>query len=254
MHRQSKNDLPLAAAIQKATRLIDNSSHIVAFTGAGISTDSGIPDLAGIAKILDNDQKFDGGIFGMLNSAFATQNPKDFYRLYRKTFFHPQARPNTSHRFLTYLEKIGKLDGVATMNIDYLHQLAGSQTVYEYWGDMRKNHCINCHQSFDWEIIKDQRLPHCPICGHLIVPDFVMRNLATYSNEVTAGQKLISQADLLIIAGTQRHPDSFNLKVPQIDINVQSITSEMGHTLWLGGNAQQMFSKLFDQFQAHNNS
>lgn len=239
-----KQPLSLNAAIQRAASLIKDSSHIVAFTGAGISTDSGIPDLSGTDQILSQDDNFDGNVFTLLNSKFAVRNPKEFYRLYRKTFFQPSARPNIAHHFLKHLEEIGKLGGIATMNIDWLHQMSGSKTVYEYWGDMRMNHCIGCHHSYDWNVVRDQPVPYCPICGQLILPDFVLRGLGTYANEILGGRKLIDNADLLIIIGTKRQPDSFPERTPKIVVNAEASTGQEQNTLWLGGTAKNAFLKL----------
>lgn len=231
-------------AIEKAGNLISHSKRIVAFTGAGISTDSGIPDLSGIDRILKDDPYFTGDVFNLLSSSFATHHPEEFYRLYRKTFFQPNAQPNEAHHFLASLEQTGKLVGIATMNIDWLHQLAGSQTVFEYWGDMHKNHCVYCQRSFDWQIIKEMVLPKCPSCGHVIIPDFVMRNLATYQDAVAAGQALIAQADLLLIIGTKRSPNQFPQKTPKIIINEYPVLSGGNNFLEVNGRASVVFSKI----------
>lgn len=244
----TKQILTLDTAVQNAVSLIRNSSHIVAFTGAGISTDSGIPDLSGIDQILSEDSHFHGNVFSLLNSQFATRNPKEFYRLYRKTFFHPEARPNVAHQFLEFLESINKLDGIATMNIDWLHQMAGNKTVYEYWGDMRKNHCIGCQKSYDWMIVRGNSVPHCPDCGQLILPDFVLRNLGTYRDEVFGGQRLIENADLLIIVGTKRSSRSFPSNVPKIIVNEEVSTSQRNGILWIGKNARVVFSRISESY------
>lgn len=249
--KTTNQPLTLSQAISQATNMIRDTSHIVAFTGAGISTDSGIPDLTGIDHILSDDQKFHGDVFRMLNSRFASQNPREFYRLYRKTFFHPEAIPNSAHRFLAKLEHQGKLSGIATMNIDWLHQMAGSKTVFEYWGDMRQNHCIGCRRSYDWNLAKDQLVPHCPICGFPIIPDFVMKSLATDHQEVHAGQALIAQASLLIIVGTNRSADSFPSQIPKIIVN-ESLTNQFQyHQLLIGGRANQIFNLLSQQLHAN---
>jgi NAD-dependent deacetylase len=190
------------------------------------------------------DESFNGGVFGLLDSRFAETNPVEFYRLYRKTFFQPNAKPNFAHKFLAYLESQRKLIGIATMNIDYLHQQAGNKTVYEYWGDMRKNHCIYCHRPYDWDIVKEQRIPRCPVCQHVIVPDFVMRNLATYQKEVNGGQNLLARADLLLIVGTRRSPNSFSSKIPKIVINDEIDNNLRDQTIYINGKATTIFREL----------
>ncbi|MFD1125014.1 NAD-dependent deacetylase [Lentilactobacillus raoultii] len=230
--------------IDAAAHLISKSSHIVAFTGAGISTESRIPDLLGISRILGADRHFDGDVFGMLDSRFAESRPEEFYRLYRKTFFQPKAKPNFAHKFLAWLESQGKLAGIVTMNIDYLHQLAGSKTVFEYWGDMRKNHCSYCHRPYDWDIIKEQSVPLCPVCGHVIIPDFVMRNLATYQDEISGGRALLAQADLLLIIGTRRSSNSFTSGIPKIVINDEISDQIQNQTLKIHGKSTVIFKEL----------
>lgn len=249
--KTTNQPLTLSHAINQAANMISGTSHIVAFTGAGISTDSGIPDLAGIDHILSDDRQFHGGVFGMLNSQFASQDPREFYRLYRKTFFHPEAVPNPAHRFLAELEQRGQLSGIATMNIDWLHQMAGSKTVFEYWGDMRLNHCIGCHRTYDWSLAKDQIIPHCPICGSPVIPDFVLKNLATDHRAVHAGQALIAQASWLIIVGTNRSAGSFPSRIPKIIINEALTNQFQNHQLIIGGRASQIFNLLGQQLHVN---
>lgn len=240
MDKKKMND----QVMDVAAKLISRSTNIVAFTGAGISTESGIPDLSQISEILSADRGFNGGVFVLLDSRFAKTDPVEFYRLYRKTFFQPSAKPNFAHKFLAYLEAQNKLIGIATMNIDYLHQQAGSKTVYEYWGDMRKNHCSYCHRSYDWDVVKEQQIPRCPVCQHVIVPDFVLRNLATYQSEISEGQKLLAQADLLLIVGTRRSPNSFSSKIPKIVINDEIDNKLRDQTIYINGKAATVFQEL----------
>ncbi|MFT8909644.1 MAG: Sir2 family NAD-dependent protein deacetylase [Lentilactobacillus diolivorans] len=238
-----------AELLDTVAELLSRSTNAVAFTGAGISTESGIPDFSEISRILNADRQFNAGVFGMLNSGFAETSPVTFYRLYRKTFFQPKAQPNFAHTFLANLESQGKLNGIATMNIDYLHQLAGSKNVFEYWGDMRKNHCIGCHRAYDWDIIKTHSVPYCPECGHLIVPDFVMRNLATYRREVSGGQNLLRHADLLFVIGTQRSSESFSYNIPKIVVNDEVSNGIENQTVSIHGKAAEIFRQLNDLLQ-----
>lgn len=224
--------------------LINEHNSITAFTGAGISTDSGIPDLAEISNILQKETGYSGGVFGMLNRNFAMNYPELFYRLYRKTFFHPHARPNVCHNFLASLEQKGKLKGIATMNIDCLHQKAGSKTVYEFWGNMRRNRCALCEQEYDWDMAQNQDIPVCPICGGIILPDFVFRNLSTYPEQTSSGNKMLSQADLIIIAGTRQNWRSASIDVPQVIVNLQQPDTINKNTFYIQGNISSVFADL----------
>ncbi|WP_415649791.1 SIR2 family NAD-dependent protein deacylase [Schleiferilactobacillus perolens] len=234
-------------AITAAQSLIRSAQRIVAFTGAGISTNSGIPDLAGIERILQDDPNFHQNPYTMLDPEFAEQNPALFYHLYRETFFHPQAIPNIAHQYLAKLEQDGKLAAVVTMNIDGLHQLAGNQHVVEYWGDMHRNHCTQCHHSYDWQPTTEQSVPRCPACGGLILPDFVLRRLATYGDAVQSGEKMLRDADLIIIIGTQRRANSFPSNIPKIVINQQHQTVSNRSSVMLTGNATSICQQLMSR-------
>ncbi|MGX7245809.1 SIR2 family NAD-dependent protein deacylase [Enterococcus quebecensis] len=230
--------------------MVASKNRIAAFTGAGISTDSGIPDLAGISTILNAEPNFDGGVFGMLNPTFAINNPALFYDLYRKTFFHPDAKPNPCHTFLSELESQKKILGIATMNIDCLHQTSGSKNVYEYWGNVQLNHCTNCKRQYDWTIIKENKVPICETCGSVVIPDFVLRSLATYSTNVQQGTTLLHQADLILIAGTKQSRGSLPSQTSKVIINLEKPYSLDENTLFIQGNTSKVFSdvsKLYKQ-------
>lgn len=236
--------------LQKAQARVRSAHHIVAFTGAGISTDSGIPDLAGIDQILAADPQFHGGVFRLLDPAWASAHPDDFYRLYRLTFYHPDSQPNPAHQALVTLAARGQLSAVVTMNIDYLHQQAGSPTVIEYWGDMRLNHCVDCGQVFDWNVIPATSVPRCPRCGGVILPDFVLRHLATYPAAITQGRRIMSDADLLLIVGTQRSAASFSPSVPKIIVNRDGSTTPRRHdaaSIFLTGDASLLLPQLITE-------
>lgn len=241
--------------LEAARQVLADARRIVAFTGAGISTDSGIPDLAGIERILRAEPDFHGGGFTMLDPDFAQREPAVFYHLYRQTFFHPQAQPNAAHRFLAQLARQGLLAGIVTMNIDGLHQRAGSQHVIEYWGDMRLNRCVQCQRCYDWDLAVHQPVPHCPICGGLVLPDFVLRRLAAYSDAEWAGEHLLQSADVILIIGTQRQAASFPDGTPKIVVNQRAQPVRGRDTVMLTGNAAEICRQLAtnltdDQVQA----
>jgi len=223
-----------------AREWIKESHKIVAFTGAGISTDSGIPDLDSIDQILQRE-KFEGGVFRMLDPNFAVENPDLFYRLYEETFRKINARPNIAHRILKKYEDEESLVGVVTMNIDYLHQLAGSKNVAELWGDMRKNSCTTCHKSFEWPVDRAP-LRTCDVCGGVILPNFVINRLATCASQIRAGNRLLKMADLLLIIGTKRSPESFNTDVKKIIINKRVTSQKKNNNIYLQGDAGDVLS------------
>lgn len=233
--------------LQQAATLIRQHHQIVAFTGAGISTESGIPDLDGIDQILHKSHKFAGDVFRFLDPTEAIADPHTFYQLYRQTFCQPKARPNKAHEALVKLEQAKKLLGVVTMNVDYLHQKAGTRNLAEYWGDVRRNHCTICHRPCDWQKTSTSAVPTCPNCGGLILPDFVLRHLATYPDEIRHGQQMLAKADLLLIIGT-RYPDtSFQVSCPKIVINASQVSMENlaeSNTVYLSGEATELLSSI----------
>jgi NAD-dependent SIR2 family protein deacetylase len=233
--------------LQQAAALIRQHHRIVAFTGAGISTESGIPDLDGIDQILKRTHKFAGNVFRFLDPKEAIADPHAFYQMYRQTFCQPQARPNNAHKALVQLEQAKKLLGVVTMNVDYLHQKAGTHNIAEYWGDVRRNHCTICHRPSDWQKTPTAALPICPNCGGLILPDFVLRHLATYPDEIRHGQQMLAQADLLLIIGTRQSASGFRLGCPKIVINASRVSMENlaePNTVYLSGKAAEILSSI----------
>lgn len=228
--------------IDRSKSWIDSSKKIVAFTGAGISTRSGVPDLDMIDLILRKEE-FRGGVFRMLDPNYAVNNPDSFYELYEKTFRNTSAKPNAAHRYLKQLEDKGKLTGVVTMNIDYLHQLAGSKNVAELWGDVKSSTCTRCHKSYI-QPVDAKPLKTCDICGGVVLPDFVLRYLATYPNQVSIGNAMLQSADLLLIIGTKRSPNSFDNGVKKIVINDQAISKQTGDIIYLRGDAGEVLEQL----------
>ena len=231
---------------------IQQAKHLVAFTGAGASTDSGIPDLDGINEILKKDGLFSYlhfhmGVFGLLNSNFAINNPVEFYRLYRKTFFKPYAVPNSTHNVLSQLESMGILKSLITMNIDTLHQKAGSKKVIEYWGNMRLNRCCKCNKEYDWDLASyDQnKIPLCAACGSIIIPEFILRNLATYPKAVQQGEEAIKNSDVLIAVGTRRSfSASDNKGVIFVINNKDSFHNSDKNVINIQGNANEVFKLI----------
>lgn len=182
--------------------LIDESHDIVFFGGAGVSTESGIPDFRSVDGLYHQKYKYEPE--RIISASFFYQNPKEFYYFYRNRMLYLDAKPNSAHLYLTKLEKARKLKAIITQNIDGLHQMAGSKNVIELHGSVMRNHCIHCQKSFDLSYIisSEDEVPHCDSCHNIIKPDVVLYEEPLNDMDVTKALVQIQQADLLIVAGT----------------------------------------------------
>ena len=187
--------------IQTLQEMIDESKNIVFFGGAGVSTESGIPDFRSTSGLYNMEYKYPPE--EIISNFFFRKNPEEFYRFYKNKMLILDAKPNPAHFKLAELEKQGKLKAVITQNIDGLHQKAGSKIVYELHGSVLRNYCLNCGKSFSAEYIKNtEGVPHCDKCGGLIKPDVVLYGEGLDNSTVEGAISAISKADLMIIAGT----------------------------------------------------
>ncbi len=186
--------------IEALQRLIDESSYIVFFGGAGVSTESGIPDFRSVDGLYN--QKYAYPPEEILSRTFFDRNPEEFYRFYRDKLIVGEARPNAAHLYLAELEKRGKLRAVVTQNIDGLHQAAGSRNVLELHGTLLENYCVRCGRRYDAGYCqKAQGVPRCS-CGGIVRPDIVLYEEGLDQDVLTRAVTHISRADLLIIGGT----------------------------------------------------
>ena len=180
---------------------IDNSRKIVFFGGAGVSTESGIPDFRSVDGLYNQKYKYPPET--ILSRSFYCNHLNDFYQFYRDKLLCLDAKPNSAHYALAKLERIGKLTAVVTQNIDGLHYAAGSKTVYELHGSVHRNYCMRCGAEYDAEYVKSfDSPPQCKKCGGLIKPDVVLYEEGLNQNTVNGAVKAISEADMLIIGGT----------------------------------------------------
>ena len=180
---------------------IDACSSIVFFGGAGVSTESGIPDFRSADGLYH--QKYKVPPETIISHSFFLKNPEEFYRFYRDKMLYPDAAPDAAHIALAGLEKAGKLTAVVTQNIDGLHQKAGSRNVYELHGSIHRNYCMSCHKFFDAEYVKkSEGVPRCDACGGLIKPDVVLYEEGLDMNVLNGAATAIANADCLIIGGT----------------------------------------------------
>lgn len=181
-------------------KIINDSDNIVFFGGAGVSTESGIPDFRSVDGLYN--QKYDFPPEEILSHTFFCEHTDYFYNFYRDKMLCLDAKPNSAHKKLAELERAGKLSAVVTQNIDGLHQLAGSKKVYELHGSVHRNYCMSCRKEFSAEdILNSKGIPHCN-CGGLIKPDVVLYEEGLDDNCVSGALSAISNADCLIVAGT----------------------------------------------------
>lgn len=186
--------------VEKLQELIDQHDRIVFFGGAGVSTESGIPDFRSVDGLYN--QKYDYPPETILSHTFFMRHPEEFYRFYRDKMLALDAKPNAAHKKLSELEAAGKLTGVVTQNIDGLHQAAGSKNVYEIHGSIHRNYCQKCGKFYDAAYVKNSKgVPHCE-CGGVIKPDVVLYEESLDENMIDKSIRAISQADTLIIGGT----------------------------------------------------
>ena len=188
------------ATIEQLQTIIDDSRRIVFFGGAGVSTESGIPDFRSVDGLYN--QKYDYPPETILSHTFFEKKTAEFYRFYRDKMLCLDKKPNKAHLWLAELEKAGKLTAVVTQNIDGLHQAAGSKRVYELHGSVLRNFCRNCRKFYTAEFIKNSEgVPHCD-CGGVIKPDVVLYEEGLDDSTVFGALNAIQTADTLIIAGT----------------------------------------------------
>lgn len=187
--------------LEQLQKIISAGQRIVFFTGAGASTESGIPDFRSVDGLYH--QQYDFPPEEIISRHFFIENPEAFYRFYRRRMLYPEARPNAAHQVMAELERRGKSLGVITQNIDNLHTLAGSLNVAELHGSVMRNYCVRCHheEGLDF-MVKDEGLPYCPVCGGLMKPDVVLYEEALDERVMDQAMAMLQKADVLIICGT----------------------------------------------------
>ncbi len=188
-------------AVKKLQEIVDNTDNIVFFGGAGVSTESGIPDFRSVDGLYH--MKYDYPPETILSHTFFVRNTKEFYRFYRDKMLCLDKGPNAAHRKLAEMEQKGKLKAVVTQNIDGLHQMAGSRTVLELHGSVHRNYCQKCGKSYDaaYMLNYEGDVPECE-CGGVIKPDVVLYEEGLDQNTIQESVYYISHADVLIIGGT----------------------------------------------------
>lgn len=185
---------------ERLEQMIADSSRIVFFGGAGVSTESGIPDFRSVDGLYS--QSYDVPPEVILSHSFYKRDPETFFRFYREKMLVLDAKPNAAHLRLAELERQGKLTAVVTQNIDGLHQAAGSRRVYELHGSIHRNYCERCHAFYDAQVVRAcGGVPRCR-CGGIIKPDVVLYEEALDQSVIQGAVEAIAQADMLIVGGT----------------------------------------------------
>jgi NAD-dependent deacetylase len=194
----------MADELQKLVEILRVSKRIVFFGGAGVSTESGIPDFRSANGLWNEKLKMELSPEQLVSHTYFERFPKEFFDFYREKLVYPEAKPNGCHKALARLEEMGKLLAVVTQNIDGLHQAAGSKTVYELHGSVLRNYCMGCHAFYDADFVMQAapEPPRCKACGGIVKPDVVLYEEPLDGDIMQKAAEAISRADTLIIGGT----------------------------------------------------
>lgn len=201
MNNDKKN---IDIAVNELKKLIDTHNNIVFFGGAGVSTESNIPDFRSSNGLFNEKLNRHFTPEQLVSHTFFVRYPEDFFKFYKDKLVYRDAKPNKAHIALAELEKQGKLKAVVTQNIDGLHQMAGSKTVYELHGSVQRNFCTRCGKFFNLDEMMslEGTVPKCDNCGAIVKPDVVLYEEGLDDETVNNSIRAIAEADLLIIGGT----------------------------------------------------
>ena len=228
--------------------IIDNSKNIVAFSGAGVSTASGLKDFRSKDGIYN--MKFSYPPEEILSHHFFINNTLEFYNFYRKMLCVDNIKPNITHTFLKDLESVGKLKAIVTQNIDDLHTLAGSKNVLELHGSVKRNYCMKCNKFYDYDyVFKSSNIPKCT-CGGIIKPDVVLYEEELDYNTLSSSINYIANCDTLLVLGTSLsvYPASGLIRYFRgknlVIINKDTTSYDNIASLKINENLKAVFSKL----------
>lgn len=193
----------MSIEIEKLTQILKTSSNIVFFGGAGISTESNIPDFRSSNGLFNEKLNVTFTPEQLISHSFYIKYPEEFFNFYKSKLIYPEAKPNSGHLALAKLEEMGKLKAIVTQNIDGLHQMAGSKNVFELHGSVHRNYCVKCHAFYDADfILAAKEAPTCTKCGGAVKPDVVLYEEGLDDSIIRGAVAAISKADTLIIGGT----------------------------------------------------
>lgn len=189
--------------IEKLSKILKESSNIVFFGGAGVSTESNIPDFRSSNGLFNEKLNITFTPEQLVSHTFYIKYPEEFFKFYKAKLIYPDSRPNGAHLALAKLEEMGKLKAIVTQNIDGLHQMAGSKNVFELHGSIHRNYCTKCHAFYDANfILKAAGVPTCTKCGGAVKPDVVLYEEGLDDSVIRGAVDALSKADTLIIGGT----------------------------------------------------
>lgn len=189
--------------IEQLSKILKESSNIVFFGGAGMSTESGIPDFRSSNGLFNEKLHMTFTPEQLVSHSFYIRYPEEFFNFYKAKLIYPDAKPNAGHIALAKLEEMGKLKAVVTQNIDGLHQAAGSKNVFELHGSVLRNYCVKCHAFYNEKFILEAKgVPTCTKCGGAVKPDVVLYEEGLDDNVIRGAVNAIANADTLIIGGT----------------------------------------------------
>ena len=193
----------MSTEIEKLTEVLRNSNNIVFFGGAGVSTESNIPDFRSSNGLWNEKLKINFTPEQLVSHTFFIRYPEEFFKFYKDKLIYPEAKPNAAHMALAKLEEMGKLKAIVTQNIDGLHQAAGSKNVFELHGSVLRNYCMKCGAFYDEKfILKSKGIPTCTKCGGKVKPDVVLYEEGLDNDVINGAVNAIAHADTLIIGGT----------------------------------------------------
>lgn len=190
--------------IKKLKELIDSHNNIVFFGGAGVSTESNIPDFRSASGLFNEKLNKNLTPEQLVSHTFFMRYPKEFFKFYKDKLIYKDAKPNNAHIALARLENSGKLNAIVTQNIDGLHQMAGSRNVLELHGSVHRNYCNKCGKFYNLEemLRLGENIPYCDACGNIVKPDVVLYEEPLDNSVINKTVNALSNADLLIIGGT----------------------------------------------------
>lgn len=189
--------------IEQLTQILKESKNIVFFGGAGVSTESGIPDFRSSTGLFNEKLNMTFTPEQLVSHSFYIRYPEQFFNFYKEKLIYENAKPNAGHLALAKLEEMGKLKAIVTQNIDGLHQAAGSKNVFELHGSIHRNYCTKCHSFYDLDfVVKSKGVPTCNKCGGTVKPDVVLYEEGLDESVIKGAVNAISKADTLIIGGT----------------------------------------------------
>lgn len=238
--------------LKELQEIIDQSQKIVFFGGAGVSTESNIPDFRSSDGVYSVTLGRHFTAEQLVSHTMFDRYPEDFFDFYKKYLLYPDAKPNAAHRYLAWLEETGKLKAVVTQNIDSLHEMAGSKKILKLHGSADRNYCTSCHRFYDLEsfLALEGTVPHCLDCGNVVKPDVTLYEEPLDMDVFSQAAQAIQEADLLIIGGTSLvvYPAASLIRYFQgeklVVINKTSIPQDKQADLVIEGKIGQVFSKL----------